>query len=213
MPCNLLVEDDIVLLACGDKAPSEVKYIHADGSQYILKRHQLLQPSFFSSLIPQKTTGTNGLYYFKVMETPLRKIIESSLKSNRPETMIALQFRLLENLVINYGLWLVLGISLLINIIRLLVIFENGDERINNGYQLFVHLQFYTLLPILPISFPIFLAIIRSYGNAQILSLFDALQCSKNEFQDKEDVDEFDAAPAPTKDVRVSWGKRIFYFR
>ena len=45
----------------------------------------------------------------------------------------------------------------------------------------------------------------KSYANAYILTLFDALQSSKTDFEDKEDVDEFDAAPAPTKDFTLPW--------
>jgi hypothetical protein len=201
----LLVEDDIVLLAYGDKAPSKVKYIHAVGIEGNLGRQQLLKPDFFSSSVPKLASGTNGLYYFKVLETPLRKIFESALNSERPETMMAIQFRLLENIIVHYVLWIVLGVSTLINTLRLLLVIKSEDQ-IKSIFEIIGELQIYVWVAILPLAFPTFTVILRTYGNAQILSLFDALQSSKSEFQDKEDVDEFDEAPAPTKDVKVSWG-------
>lgn len=72
-------------------------------------------------------------------------------------------------------------------------------------YKSLGYLQILSVLPILPISTPTIMLLTRSFGNAYILTLFEALQSSKTEFTDQEDVDEFDAAPAPTKNLSLSW--------
>lgn len=43
------------------------------------------------------------------------------------------------------------------------------------------------------------------------MPLFDALQSSKDAFEDSEDIDEFDVAPAPTKNLLVD--KKIVWKR
>ncbi|KAJ3314149.1 hypothetical protein HDV04_000872 [Boothiomyces sp. JEL0838] len=158
IPCNLLVSGDIVLLGVGDRAPTKIELFESKTENQVLDRDQILKQEFFKSPVQQRNLiqqDTRGLFYFKVLETPLLQILESALKSNRPQTMIAQKITMIEYLVNN-------------------VLF---------------------------------------YGNAYILTLFDALQSSKTEFEDKEDVDEFDAAPAPTKDFVLSWGAiyRKFY--
>ena len=69
------------------------------------------------------------------------------------------------------------------------------------------------MLPLLPLSLPVLLLVARSYGNAQILCLLEVLQSSQVEFKDEENIDEFDAAPPPTKKVVTSWTNvwKIFF--
>jgi hypothetical protein len=43
--------------------------------------------------------------------------------------------------------------------------------------------------------------------------MFDALQNSKTEFRDMEDVDEFDEAPAPTKNIQIAARILFYLFR
>jgi hypothetical protein len=76
--------------------------------------------------------------------------------------MIALQFRLLDEWIIKYGLWFVLCVSLLINLLRLLLVVESGS-RLNEIYEIGVNLQIYALLPMLPIVYPSFMVIIRRF--------------------------------------------------
>jgi len=42
--------------------------------------------------------------------------------------------------------------------------------------------------------------------------MFEQLKNSKNEYKDDENIDEFDPAPAPTKDIHVSFGNFFFFF-
>lgn len=66
-------------------------------------------------------------------------------------------------------------------------------------------MSIYTIIPLLPLCIPSLWIIARSFGNAQLLILFEALQISKTEYEDDDEVDEFDAeAPPPTKDLELS---------
>jgi hypothetical protein len=69
----------------------------------------------------------------------------------------------------------------------------------------------YAIIPLLPLTLPSLWLIARSFGNAQVLILFEALQISKTEYEDEDDVDEFDAeAPPPTKDVDLNPSESSF---
>jgi hypothetical protein len=102
----------------------------------------------------------------------------------------------------------ILGVSLMINFRVFGIVYSGQDSR--KYLDFFCYYQILAILPLLPLVLPTLLVICRSYGIAYMLTLFDALQSSTTEFKDKEDVDEFDAAPAPTKDFKLS---RIAIFR
>lgn len=141
LPCNLLVEGDIVLLAYDDRAPASVIFMNAptNDERWKLKREQLLHPSFFSDTNVQDK-GKNGLYYFQVLETPLKTIINSLLHSKRPETMIGVQFRLLDKLLIKYILWIVLLASFLVNTLRLALL-TPSEIKWKRAFETMVHYQ------------------------------------------------------------------------
>ncbi|KAJ1911506.1 hypothetical protein IWQ60_010099 [Tieghemiomyces parasiticus] len=64
--------------------------------------------------------------------------------------------------------------------------------------------QVYVLLPFCGLALPVLTVLARTYANAQILILLDALQRSKTDYEDADDIDEFDMeAPPPTKDITV----------
>ncbi|KAJ3261769.1 hypothetical protein HK103_004720 [Boothiomyces macroporosus] len=215
IPCNLLVSGDIVLLGVGDRAPTKIELFESKTENQVLDRDQILKQEFFKSPVQQRNLiqqDTRGLFYFKVLETPLLQILESALKSNRPQTMIAQKITMIEYLVNNVLLWVALLVSLAINVVRVFLV-STSSPFAAHMFQMLARYQIIAVLPLLPIALPTLMLISRSYGNAYILTLFDALQSSKTEFEDKEDVDEFDAAPAPTKDFVLSWGAiyRKFY--
>ncbi|KAL2913414.1 hypothetical protein HK105_207026 [Polyrhizophydium stewartii] len=212
-PC-LLVEGDVILLAYGDTAPCRIRFLFATSAAQLIEMQpgQIFKPDLFASIADprraQEAFGilASGAFYFTVIDTPIKGIIQSALNAQRPETVIAHQLELVDRLFLTRVIWIVFGASLLVNVLRFVLVSPSTlSSRADQAYEMFVNLQFYVLFPLIPLSHPTLFLVSRSYGNAQIVCLFEALQSSKTAFEDDEDVDEFDAAPAPTKDVAVSW--------
>ncbi|KAI8899738.1 hypothetical protein BC833DRAFT_584440 [Globomyces pollinis-pini] len=201
LPTNLLVQGDSILLGLGDYTPTKVSFTRNDGTTVEFASGILLKAADFD---PVAHPNSAGLFEFTVLETPLQSLMEATLGATRPKPVIEHHLSVVESLINFKFLWIVLFISLGINLLRVLLI--NTSDAIEIRYfQLLGMYQGLLLLPLLPISYPFILLLSHSYGNAYILTLFDALQSSKTDFEDKEDVDEFDAAPAPTKDLKLSW--------
>ncbi|KAJ3335814.1 hypothetical protein HDU91_002016, partial [Kappamyces sp. JEL0680] len=201
LPCNLLAQGDIVML--GERAPAKMR--HRDHANPV-ERDQILKPDFFGSRpfdsVP-KDTRFKELFKFRVMETPVKEIIESAVRFKRPSTITSQYIKIVETVFDKGLVWILLLLSLGLNLGR--VFLDPPSERGPLWYTMLARLQVLAILPILPISFPTIMLLSRSYANAYILTLFEALQSSKTEFEDKDDVDEFDAAPAPTKELVLSW--------
>ncbi|KAI8588602.1 hypothetical protein BDZ88DRAFT_476427 [Geranomyces variabilis] len=218
LPFNLVVLDDIVQLAYGDTAPCRVRYVNshfdtaptAEGPEYVLEKGQLFRPSLFASspldpTIMRRAALNEGQFHFRALETPLRDTLSKALGFKRPETVVQRQFAVLADYYFTRLMWGMLGVALLVNALRY-GIRETGEKaKLQQGVEYLLVMQIYVILPLLPLVVPTLFMIIRSFGNAQILSLFDALQTSKTEFEDNEDIDEFDSAPPPTKDLVLDW--------
>jgi hypothetical protein len=206
VPNNLLVAGDVVVLGYGDRAPAKVSYV--SDPQKVLNRDDILKPGFFDRIEFEEPKIIDeylpGMYHFKVIETPLISILTSILSAKRPPTVIRLHLQMIEQLFNTRVIWILLSLSIAVNLARLFLS-NITSYPASMIYELLARLPILVVLPMLPISFPSLMLITNSYGNAYILTLFDALQSSKTEFEDKEDVDEFDAAPAPTKDLSLSW--------
>ncbi|KAI8904807.1 hypothetical protein EDD86DRAFT_194553 [Gorgonomyces haynaldii] len=204
VPCNLLAEQDLVLIGFGEAAPAKVRYLSKPGT---LERNQILKPSFFQD----QEESSDGLFYFIVQESPMQNIILSALNGHRPKTLISRQFMLLERWIWYYYIPFVLLGSLAINLLRLFLVVD-APVRSLMAVELLINLQVYSVLPILPLVFPLLMVVTRSYGNAHILTLFDELQQSTTEYTDTEGVDQFDSAPPPTKNVTLTWNAIIKRF-
>lgn len=121
LPCNLLVSGDIVVLGYGDKAPCKVSYLF---SEQKLERDELLKPNFFASGISEPSVAGDhleGMFHFKVLETPVETIIKSGLQSKRPPTVVSQHLAIIEDMFAKKTSWIVLLISLAINVFRLFV--------------------------------------------------------------------------------------------
>ncbi|CAM0141394.1 unnamed protein product [Umbelopsis sp. WA50703] len=178
--------------------------------EYYLAADQVLKPSFFgvppSPQMMRDYMAARGRHQFILLETPLRKNMRKALMGERPETVIHNEAKVLINWFYHRLVWIILAIALIINVFR----FGFKDMMGNKGdvdqiaEVVFVE-TIYAILPLLPLTLPSLWLIARSFGNAQVLVLFEALQISKTEYEDEDDVDEFDAeAPPPTKDVELN---------
>ncbi|KAI8848357.1 hypothetical protein BC829DRAFT_217530 [Chytridium lagenaria] len=172
------------------------------------KKGEMLRASHFFQNIDDLPLNDpdHEVFEFRVLETPIVKMFKSALSSKRPETVAATQLRELFHFLITYVIWVFLAVCFAINVVRFLLIEPSSRNRADVILETLFNYQFYAVLPLLPLTLPALCLVARSYGNAQIVCLFDVLQSSKQEFKDEEDIDEFDAAPPPTKDVRTDWG-------
>ncbi|KAL1926772.1 hypothetical protein VTP01DRAFT_5418 [Rhizomucor pusillus] len=233
-PVNLLVEGDVVEMLYGDVAPGRMKYIHkspqtteSDGSvhdtksdttlenllqtrEYYLAKDQTFKPSFFGIPPPaglmEEYLRARGRHQFVLLETPLERNMRKALLQQRPRTVFAAEAQKLERLFYHRIVWAVLLIAVIVNLLRFglrdTVVFGYPTDQLA---EMLATLPFYAILPLLPLCLPSLWLVARSFGNAQLLILFEALQISKTEYEDEDEDDEFDTeAPPPTKDVELS---------
>ncbi|KAJ3296230.1 hypothetical protein HK104_001843 [Borealophlyctis nickersoniae] len=218
IPFNLLVEDDVIQLAYGDIAPCRIQYVYSHfdiapgqaAPQYFLEKGEIFKPSLFGTptdpVVFRRATLNEGQFHFRVTETPLRDMLKAALNFKRPETVLAQQLNVLKVMFSRRGLWIVLAMALVINALRYGIPAASNPQRRDQATEMLLALPVYAVLPLLPLMLPTLILVARTYGNAHILSTFDALQISKTQFEDTESVDEFDAAPPPMKDLGVDWG-------
>jgi hypothetical protein len=86
VPCNMLAENDIVLLGLGDKSPAKCNYILKPNNQAaFLERDQILKPQFFKNIgmdvfdsVSHQKGRIKELAKFVVAETPIKNIIKAA---------------------------------------------------------------------------------------------------------------------------------------
>lgn len=188
-----------------------------EDKEYYLAKDQTFKPSFFGipppSGLMEEYMRSRGRHQFVLLETPLEKNIRKALNQKRPLPVLYQEADYIMRIFYRYILWVVLIIALLVNLLRygLKSILANHyppDQLVEEAFTM----SFYTIIPLLPLCLPSMWVIARSFGNAQLLILFEALQISKTEYEDDDEVDEFDAeAPPPTKDLELSPSKNLQY--
>lgn len=186
-----------------------------EDKEYYLAKDQTFKPSFFGipppSGLMEEYMRSRGRHQFVLLETPLEKNIRKALNQKRPLPVLYQEADYIMRIFYRYILWVVLIIALLVNLLRygLKSILANHyppDQLVEEAFTM----SFYTIIPLLPLCLPSMWVIARSFGNAQLLILFEALQISKTEYEDDDEVDEFDAeAPPPTKDLELSPSKNL----
>jgi hypothetical protein len=181
--------------------------------EYYLAKDQSFKPSFFGipppSGLMEEYMRSRGRHQFILLESPLEKNMRRALNQKRPNTVMFNESHAIIRIFYNYIIWIVLGIALLVNFLR----FGLRSTLINHYpidqiIEEVLTMSIYAIIPLLPLCIPSMWIIARSFGNAQLLILFEALQISKTEYEDDDEVDEFDAeAPPPTKDLELSPSK------
>lgn len=215
-----------------DPEHSESKHHHRRGStstdssseqpplntkEYYIAKDQTFKPSFFGipppSGLMEEYMRSRGRHQFVLLESPLEKNMRRALNQKRPNTVMYNESHVIIRIIYRYVVWIVLGIALVVNFLRYglhstLVNHFPVDQMVEEVFTMSI----YAIIPLLPLCIPSMWIIARSFGNAQLLILFEALQISKTEYEDDDEVDEFDAeAPPPTKDLELSPSK-ICYF-
>lgn len=181
--------------------------------EYYIAKDQTFKPSFFGipppSGLMEEYMRSRGRHQFILLESPIEKNLKRALNQKRPNTVMFNESHVIIRIFYRYVVWIVLVAALLINLLRYglrskLINHFPTDQLIEEVFTMSV----YAIIPLLPLCIPSLWIIARSFGNAQLLILFEALQISKTEYEDDDEVDEFDAeAPPPTKDLELSPSK------
>ncbi|CAO3568429.1 unnamed protein product [Mortierella alpina] len=177
--------------------------------EFFLKRKEIFQPSLFGTPPPEEMKKRHhelqGRYTFEVLETPLERILHTSLDPTpRPKSLMMKQLLVINRIIFCQVLLGIAVLALAINLLRYVLKEVLQLDHANQGTEQLLVLPIYAALPLLPLSIPTLLQISKAYTNATILVLFNTLQISKTEYEDEKDVDEFDVeAPPPTKNVNI----------
>ncbi|EDO38517.1 predicted protein [Nematostella vectensis] len=192
MPCNLLVEGDIISLGPSHTSPAKVQLIqsiHADGSyslsQQVLEKGDMYLPP--SSSPPCEVV----VMHYALMRVHSERDVSLACKRgcgeeasgkgrnvlqnscNRPVSLLENEMHfIVSTVIVNKLVWVVLGLSLLVNIARFLLL---GGE-VGHWSEMILLLQGYSVLPLLPLSFPLLWTGLNLYGAARIQVLFERLK-------------------------------------
>jgi hypothetical protein len=182
---------------------------------YILEANSVLQPALFGMppdpLLKSESLISHGRFQFMVLETPLLKNISQACTIRRPASLFHSQCAVWRRFITFRVLPAVFIVSVIVNAAVFGVNYSQitaSSTKIMSADIAWIYYFFLAqvncVIASLPLIFPLIWLIIRSYGNALILTLFEALQNSKTDFEDKANVDEFDEeAPPPIKELAL----------
>ncbi|KAI0233554.1 hypothetical protein L0F63_002662 [Massospora cicadina] len=188
MPVNLTVDGDVV----------EIPFAAEAGEG------MTLTPDFFT--FDEGVTECKSTFKFLLCETRFAGTLAETLQQKRPRSVIDSQRAKIRRM---FSLWFGFGSLLVCGMINLVgyVLWDVPSGHWDHFAEVLLREPGYALLAFLPLWMPSLWFVVRSYCNGHTLVLFEALQRSKEEFEDEDDIDEFDTeAPSPTKDVEISLG-------
>ncbi|RKO99118.1 hypothetical protein CXG81DRAFT_20758 [Caulochytrium protostelioides] len=152
---------------------------------------------------------------FRVCTTPLVGMIDTVLaaQQHRPPTVLSQQWHGLSSAVFHRLLGIVVLASVVVNLLRWGLFLRFGDDdrrrgRLEDGLEMVAVTTATAAIPLLPI-YDVVRMLWQLYGNARITSLVSRLQGAQTQFEDADDIDEFDAAPPPTMHTSVSAGQML----
>ena len=180
---------------------------------YILNKSEIFDYRCISQL-PVKSLAPLGLpghWLFVLEETPLDSILSDFVTAgdSRPVSLVVNQHRFLRAHLLLRAVYVLILANLLVNVIRVSVF--TGLRQAMSIFEIMVLNQIYFAIPLWLSSLESIVLILRSLGNAHVVLLSEALNRSTSEFEDLDDVDEFDAAPPPTRDINIP--TRKFYYQ
>jgi hypothetical protein len=200
LPCSYLVEGDVLELMYGDISPGEIQLLTQPG--LTLQQNQILRP------LPD-IHSNDGKFLFRLKSTPVLQVIKTAVEIDRPQTVLLQQMKVLRHFLIRRMFYVFFGLSLVFSITRFILC----DRKQDTWFAFLIIHQVYVLLPFIPLVQVTAWIILRAYGNAKVLTLFDQLQKSTTPFDYRGNVDEFDEeAPPPTKDIKLASGALIGRF-
>ncbi|KAF9583941.1 hypothetical protein BGW38_008058 [Lunasporangiospora selenospora] len=176
---------------------------------FFLTAKDIFRPALFrmcpSEEMQKLHTMLQGRYAFEVLETPLEQILHAALDPTpRPKSLMQKQLTVINKIIFCKVFLAIALLAFIINLLRYVLkeVIQLGHA--SQGVEQLLVLPAYAALPLLPLSLPTLMQISKAFTNSTILVLFNTLQISKTEFEDENDVDEFDVeAPPPTKNVVI----------
>ena len=207
IPSTILIKGDIIVLQIGDVLPCKCKFTYNDTILFF-QAHHLLKITDFTSLGNAIDVKVNE-FHFSVEFPPLEAMLTSFCSNTRPQTLVDIQYTYFIHRVKQIT-FILLIISEMVSVFRLAF----GQNTRTNQFiiEMILLTPVYTLLPTWFLVQPMILMALRLFSSTKIIALSDALNASKVEFtEEEEDVDEFDVAPPPTRDIQVKLGNHLPY--
>ncbi|XP_033095289.1 transmembrane protein 94-like isoform X1 [Anneissia japonica] len=208
LPSALLVEGDRVMIRPGQVAPAKVRHIEETelilnvGDRFEAESSKLSSPTLPVARKPLKANC------FQVLETPYLKNLRVALhqSQNRPVSVLENKRIMCTRLVERILLPIIFVISLLTNIGRYLGLTEDVGE----WPEMILAIPINTVIPLLPLFFPMCWIVVNSFGVARIVAVFNkALQKEERHAIS----DELETEKAITSDDSLPWNEVWEHFK
>ncbi|KAJ2693410.1 hypothetical protein GGH99_001168 [Coemansia sp. RSA 1285] len=225
VPTLLVVEGDTVALAYGEEAPCLVA-LRTDRSGAgsadaagVLERGQRLTPDAMRTWKPPgrawdpRTVGhaaLAGRVLFRAKDTPLRSHLEQIARHHQRtgRSVLQNQMRVVIRLCALRVMPALFACALVANAVIYGVVSAAQEANYRMGVEVVIGKTVYVVFPFAcTVLWPVLWIVARIFTNACEVVLFDTLQRSKTDYEDTDNIDEFDVeALPPTKDVTVGIG-------
>ncbi|KAJ1805584.1 hypothetical protein LPJ75_005270, partial [Coemansia sp. RSA 2598] len=199
VPTLLLVEGDVIALGVGETAPCHIAQRDSEQEGLALTRGQ--------KLVDLWTGKGSSRTLFDVRDTPLRYHLEQIALHHRRTDRSVLQNQLCKviRVCVRRILPGILLATLAANAVIYGVVSAKQQKMYHMAVEVIVSKTAYVLFPFACTAlWPVYWILARIFASSCVVVLFDTLQRSKTEYEDMEDIDEFDVeALPPTKDINV----------
>ncbi|XP_062508635.1 transmembrane protein 94-like isoform X2 [Corticium candelabrum] len=177
LPVCLLVEDDEVLMPPGTQVPVNMSQIDGgDGDGLV----ELNRGDIYSPVSDKEAKESEVIEHshiaswsrFQVKESAVSHIVRHSLAMslNRPSSVLVQEKHKFTIQLLSHKLiWIFLGVSIFFSVLRLALL----PDDVADWPEMIYILQIYTVMPLLPLSFPLLWTALKLYGTARVLTSFN----------------------------------------
>eukprot|EP00002_Diphylleia_rotans_P025702 TRINITY_DN5088_c0_g1_i6.p1 TRINITY_DN5088_c0_g1~~TRINITY_DN5088_c0_g1_i6.p1 ORF type:complete len:1270 (+),score=233.21 TRINITY_DN5088_c0_g1_i6:49-3858(+) len=205
LPSNLLVEGDMIEVCIGDVFPCDC--VSVDTSLHVPK-NEVFQgaDSDTSQKVCPDSWADRSSRIFECKATPvidnMKHVLNMFTNNGHPPTPLDRFYDLMQK-KLRQTLFFTLASTVLVNILR-----YSFSPRSHEWTEMLVQRPIYGVLPVLPLTLPLFLPLLRAFGNARLLALAEEFQNkpppNPEESSSESSGDEFDAEevdlPPPSSD-------------
>lgn len=175
LPWNLLVEGDIIILGPSRVAPAECRQVGSlSPKSFNTTSHVTLEAGdIYNPTEEEECTSCKPFprQRFEIIQAPARKIIRSYLEtsSKKNATISSKDVNLIVYIIESRVIWLFMFSSVAMNLLR----WQLMPEAVGHYLEMLLQLPAYTILPLLPLTFPLLWILVTMYGTARLRTLFD----------------------------------------